>query len=98
MPKGLGEVKKLAREYTRQAIETLAEIMMDEKQTGSARVSAAETILSRGYGKPLQQMEVGKPGDFAEMTDDQVDAFIAQTVNELSAAKAKPEDNDRVLN
>lgn len=98
MPRGVGEVKKLARQWTSKAIETLADIMMDDGQSGPARVSAAEALLNRGYGKPLQQMEVGKPGDFAEMTDDQVDAFIAQTVNELSAAKTKPEDNDRVLN
>ncbi len=98
MPKGVGEVKKLARQWTNKAIETLAEIMMDDGQSGPARVSAAEALLNRGYGKPLQQMEVGKPGDFAEMTDDQVDAFIAQTVQELSASRNKPDQDDRVIN
>lgn len=96
-PRGMGAVRKLARSYTEAAIETLAEIMQDKEQGGPARVSAAEALLNRGYGKPVQQMEVGKPGDFTEMSEDQVDAFIAQAVQELTAAK-KPEGDDRVIN
>ena len=98
MPRGVGEVKKLARQWTSKAIETLAKIMQDDQQSGPARVSAAEALLSRGYGKPVQQMEVGKPGDFTEMSDDQVDEFIAQTVRELSASKKNPDQDDRVIN
>jgi hypothetical protein len=87
-PKGMADVKRLARSFTQDAIATLAEIMKDTEQSGPARVSAATALLDRGYGKPLQQMEVGKPGEFADMSDDQVDAFIRKTVAELSAAKA----------
>lgn len=76
MPKGMADVKRLAREYTQDAIATLAEIMKDTDQSGPARVSAATALLDRGYGKPVQQVENGKPGDFSDLADAELDAFI----------------------
>ncbi len=84
MPKGMGEGKKLARQYTEKAILTLVEIMGDEAAPRAARVSAATALLDRGYGKPTQQIEVGKPGDFSDMTEDQIDAFIGRATSELA--------------
>lgn len=57
-PKVPPEVKEAARAYTGEAIQTLAEVMQDRGQPGSARVAAAETLLSRGWGKPAQHVEV----------------------------------------
>lgn len=85
MPKGLGEVKKLARQYTAVAIQTLHDIMIDKEQTGSARVGAANSLLDRGYGRPIQQVEVGGPGDFANMAEDEIDRFISRASMQLSA-------------
>jgi hypothetical protein len=76
MPKGVGEVKKLARAFTRDAIETLAQIMKDLDQPASARVGAATALLDRGYGKPLQQVEHGDAGAFSDMDDAALDAYI----------------------
>jgi HEAT repeat protein len=56
-PKVVGEVRDLAREHTEDAINTLAKIMDDEKAPAAARVSAAESILSRGWGKAPQYIE-----------------------------------------
>lgn len=56
-PKILAEVRELARNYTDDAINTLAEIMKDKKQNTSARVAAATELLNRGYGKPTQHIE-----------------------------------------
>jgi hypothetical protein len=56
-PKVVGEVRDLAREHTEDAINTLARIMEDEKAPAAARVSAAESILSRGWGKAPQIIE-----------------------------------------
>src|SRR6478752_865462 len=56
-PKIVGEVMELARKWTVQAIETLAEIMQDEGAPKAARVAAASAILDRGYGKPPQAVE-----------------------------------------
>jgi hypothetical protein len=53
-PKVLGDVQELARQQSPHAIDTLAEIMSDEKSPPAARVAAANALLDRGYGKPTQ--------------------------------------------
>ena len=55
-PKEVGEVRALARQYTGQAIATLAAIMLDDSAKGSERVAAATALLNRGYGKPAQAL------------------------------------------
>jgi hypothetical protein len=45
-------VKELAREYTVQAVTTLAEIMCDPEAPAAARVRSAEALLNRGWGTP----------------------------------------------
>jgi hypothetical protein len=52
-PKALHDVQELARQHTEAAIDTLAKIMSDEKAPHSARLSAAEALLSRGWGRPI---------------------------------------------
>jgi len=53
-PKALHDVQELARQHTETAINTLAEIMHDEKAPHNARLSAAEALLARGWGRPIQ--------------------------------------------
>ena len=55
-PKVIAEVKELAREHTGAAIETLVSIMSNPKAAPAARVSAANALLDRGYGKPPQHI------------------------------------------
>lgn len=55
-PKVLGEVQELARQKSPKAINTLSNIMHDEKAPPAARVAAANALLDRGYGKPTQQI------------------------------------------
>ena len=43
-------------EHTGEAIETLVSIMTNEKAAPAARVSAANALLDRGYGKPPQHI------------------------------------------
>lgn len=47
------DVRELARQYTDQAIETLAQIMLHGKES-QARASAADKLLDRGWGRPAQ--------------------------------------------
>lgn len=54
-------VRDLARQYTEAAIRTLAEIMCDPNEKGAARVTAAQVLLDRGYGKAVQAMELSGP-------------------------------------
>jgi hypothetical protein len=55
-PKVIAEVKELARAHTGEAIETLVAIMTNPKSAPAARVSAANSLLDRGYGKPPQHI------------------------------------------
>ena len=55
-PKVVAEVKELAREHTGEAIKTLVSIMTNPKSAPAARVSAANSLLDRGYGKPPQHI------------------------------------------
>ena len=55
-PKVIAEVKELARAHTGEAIETLVSIMTNPKSAPAARVSAANALLDRGFGKPAQHI------------------------------------------
>ncbi len=77
-------VKALAREHTAAAIETLASILKNEAATESSRVQAATALLDRGWGRPLQQLEVGEAGAFSDMDETALDAFIAHAATRLS--------------
>jgi hypothetical protein len=50
-PKGDGEIRELARQHTMTALRTLIEVA-DHGQNESARVTAANALLDRGWGKP----------------------------------------------
>jgi hypothetical protein len=51
-------IADVAREHTVEAVETLVSVMRDGEQPGAARVSAANAILDRGWGKPKQELGV----------------------------------------
>jgi hypothetical protein len=55
--KTLVEIRSLARSHTRTAIRVLVGIMRCEDATPAARVSAANAILDRGWGKATQPLE-----------------------------------------
>jgi len=60
------EIKSLARTHTGLAVKTLVQIMRDKDAPAYARVTAANAILDRGWGKPMQPIanEEGKPLEF----------------------------------
>ena len=62
MPKSLTEIRSLARSHTRTAVSVLIRIMRSKDATAAARVSAANAILDRGWGKATQPLENGDDG------------------------------------
>ena len=65
MPKRtLTEIRSLARSHTRSAINALVGVMRSKDATHAARVSAANAILDRGWGKAAQAAENGETGTF----------------------------------
>jgi hypothetical protein len=55
----LTEIRSLARSHTRTALRVLVGIMRSDDATPAARVSAANAILDRGWGK-VQPIDDGK--------------------------------------
>jgi len=58
----LTEIRSLARSHTRTALRVLVGIMRSDDATPAARVSAANAILDRGWGKTAQPIENGEHG------------------------------------
>jgi hypothetical protein len=59
MPRTLTEIRSLARSHTRTALNVLVGVMRSKDATAAARVSAANAILDRGWGKSTQSIETG---------------------------------------
>jgi Family of unknown function (DUF5681) len=72
-PRALVNVMEEARKHTLEAIHTLVELMCGATSE-SVRLNAAEAVLSRGWGRPVQAFQVD--GHFAN-----------RKLNELSAAE-----------
>jgi hypothetical protein len=53
----------MARTHTAQALTTLVAIMANADAPATARVSAANAVLDRAWGKPRQDFEFSSAGD-----------------------------------
>ena len=62
MTKSPAEIRSLARSHTRTAVKVLIGIMKSDDATAATRVSAANAILDRGWGKASQPLENGDDG------------------------------------
>src|SRR5947209_6183894 len=51
------EMRALARSYGPQAIEALVSIALNPEAKDTDRIYASNSLLDRGYGKPVQQIE-----------------------------------------
>lgn len=56
-------IAEIAREHSDAAIETLASIAKNAKESAAARVSAANSILDRAWGKAKQPIVGGDDDD-----------------------------------
>lgn len=80
--KALTSVRSLARSHTRTAITVLAKIMRSEDATPAARVSAANALLDRGWGKATQPLGSADDGTL-------------QLVHRIERIIVHPENSDR---
>ena len=75
------EVRDLARIHTALAVQTLAAICADPKAAAHSRVSAADALLCRAWGRPSQAIEVSRgpdTRDFIQMSDAELIDFARQ--------------------
>jgi hypothetical protein len=60
-PKVPLEVKEAARAQTQDAIAILAHIMKNPKARDADRIHAAEILLNRAWGSPVQSVDIAPP-------------------------------------
>ena len=60
--RALTEIRSLARSHSRTAVRVLVDIMRSDDATPAVRLSAANAILDRGWGKTAQPIENGEDG------------------------------------
>ena len=82
MAKAPAEIRSLARSHTRTAINVLVGVMRAKDATAAARVSAANAILDRGWGKAPQAIENG--GDGAMQLIHRIERVIVHPENSNS--------------
>ena len=80
------DVRDLARAYTVDAIETLAEVMKDKDAPPSARVAAASCVLDRGWGRAAQTIEANVT-HYDGMNLDELKQLFVGKVLELTAGE-----------
>ena len=80
-PKVAAEIRDLAREYGSKAIERLVALV--DSRNPAIALRAAEAVLDRGYGRPLQAMkltedppEKPKTLDLQKLTDEEFKEFM----------------------
>jgi hypothetical protein len=62
MARTITEIGSLARSHTKTAINVLVGVMRSKDATHAARVSAANAILDRGWGKAAQALQASGDG------------------------------------
>jgi hypothetical protein len=73
--KWFADVKAAARELTEDAIDALATVMKDPKTPAAARISAAQALLDRGYGKPPQAIELNSEPELSHLSDEDLETL-----------------------
>lgn len=82
------DLRKVAKEHTAEALDTLLTIMRDPAVAPSSRVAAANSVLDRGHGRSAQHVEVAG-NEFSRMSDAELMAFImGKTVEEVETIRA----------
>ncbi len=73
MAKTPTDIRSLARSHTQKALNVLAGIMEQADAPPAARVSAAQALLDRGWGKPAQTVDMTVRKQIAkELSDDEL--------------------------
>jgi hypothetical protein len=77
LPEDVKHVRELAREYTQEAVDALVTVLRGESSSAGAKVSAAQALLDRGWGKAEANVNMTVKRDAKEMTDDELAAIAA---------------------
>lgn len=80
------EVVEFIKANVVKAVTTLASVMSDSEARDSDRISAAEALLNRRYGKPNQPVNAGNTVDLNHLSD----ADLAKMLPETNGTQTSP--------
>ena len=83
-PKEVADIKRLARQYTPEAVKALRQALKRNEHA----VAAATLLLAYGYGKPASTINVRQITDLADLTEDELRAIAGDTGPTIDAAAA----------
>jgi hypothetical protein len=93
------DIKQLAKEASKEAVETLVEIMRDKTAGATNRMGAANALLDRGYGRPQQIVEASV-SVYDRMSDNELLQFLMGDVIEGAVTEEQAllehEDDDSI--
>ncbi len=84
LPDDIKHVRELAREHTADALDALVDVV--KTGSGPARVSAAQALLDRGWGKAEATVTMTVRRDARELSDDELAAIAAGRGQDTIAA------------
>jgi len=88
----ISDLSKEARQYAQLALGTLVKICREGIERN--RLTAARELLDRGYGRPVQAIDMITAGKkLSELTNEELAAFEARLVT-AAAADAEPSQGD----
>jgi hypothetical protein len=87
-PKVSAEIRDLARDHGAQAIERLVALMHSKNENVAVR--AAEALLDRGYGRPIQGVELSEQEARPKHTAIQVTFVTPPTRDEQCSIPQRP--------
>ncbi len=85
-----------ARKQSVRAVEVLVEIMNDPLETGRTRIAAANAVLDRAFGKPVQQVD-NTSSDGSMATPKGMAAFYAAQQEQKKVEEAAKDSVDQLL-
>ena len=91
------DVRKKLQESGMESVDTLLAVMRDKKARAADRIRAAEIVLSYGYGKPRQAIEIESGNDkpcgvvLLPMRGDEDDKTVEEAAARYAAYLAEKE-------
>jgi len=92
------ELREAAREFSSDALDALVKICRSG-HSESARVAAANALLDRGYGKPVQTIDSTvrrQPGELTGITDAELEHIAKSSGDGASAPPASTPKPDKL--
>lgn len=86
------ELQEKARRAGNDAVKALWDIVRNPISTDAAKISAAQTLLDRGYGRPTQTTpnpQVNPDGKPKEISDKELDERITQTITRIEKLEGR---------